>query len=111
MPKLLMVALAILVGWMALTLSTVKTQTSFIRESEERLQATRSALTGTQCIQCHGADSGNTLPIRKTLDKSSFTKHIRGLGPFHGFTTCPPYDATQFSDADISKVYRILYGK
>jgi mono/diheme cytochrome c family protein len=111
MQKLLIAAFAVFVGWVTITLSTVKTQSSFIREGHDRVEATRAALTGTACMQCHGPESGQTLPIRKSLNKESFAKHVRGLAPFQGFNNCPAYSAEQVSDAEIGRIFKIIYGR
>jgi mono/diheme cytochrome c family protein len=111
MPKLWAIVLVLLAGWSALTLREVKTNTSFIRENNERLDATRAAFVGTKCIACHGTESGQMLPIRKTLNAENYYKWVRGLAPFHGYSACPAQTPEEFTDADISKTYRILYGK
>lgn len=111
MPKLAVIALLALAAWAAMTLNQVKTQTTFIREGHERTEATRAAFGGTKCLACHGPESGQMLPIRRSLNAEGFYKWVRGLAPFHGYTVCPPQSAEQFSDAEVDRVYKILYGK
>jgi mono/diheme cytochrome c family protein len=111
MPKLLLVAIVAFIVWCISTLGTIRTQTTWIREGHERVEATRAAFTSTVCLQCHGPESGNMLPIRRSLNPEGYFKWVRGLAPFHGYTTCPPQSAENFSEAEISRTYRILYGK
>jgi mono/diheme cytochrome c family protein len=110
MPKLIVFALLALAAWAAITLNQVKVQTSWIQQGQDRIEATRAALTGSACIACHSPESGNMLPIRKSLDKASFVRHVRGQAPFHGYSTCPAFGVEQVSEAEINRIYKILYG-
>jgi mono/diheme cytochrome c family protein len=110
MPKLWVIALVLLAGWSALTLRDVKTQTAWIQAGQDKIEATRAALTGSTCMQCHSPESGNMLPIRKSLDKASFVRHVRGQAPFHGYSTCPAFGVDQVSESELNRIYKILYG-
>jgi mono/diheme cytochrome c family protein len=109
MPKLLMVALAILVGWMTLTLSAIRVDTVRIARDEQKVAAVKAALTGMACQQCHGSDALDPLPIRRTLDENTFKGWIRGTRSFSGYNLCPSYAEDEVSNSQIAQIYRILY--
>jgi hypothetical protein len=61
-------------------------------------------------MNCHGVDSGNMLPIRKTMQEKAFLEWVRGTGRhFVGYTACTAFDEGTVSTTDLKKIYNILY--
>ena len=111
MNKLTLFACLAFAGWVAITLQGVQTSTARIALDEGKVSATKAAIVGTSCASCHGVDSNNMLPIRRTMNEETFFKWIRGTRAFSGFNSCPIPSAEQVTDGDIKKMYRILYSK
>lgn len=111
MPKLMLAGLVAFAIWCAITLSSIQSATSRIAVDDAKVSATKSAITGTSCATCHGVDSGNMLPIRKSLNAETFSKWVRGNRSFAGFNACPILPAGEITDVQISQIYRILYSK
>lgn len=104
---------------MTITLSLlflVYSKISFVQEDFRYLSSelvkvrnTRAALTGTACISCHSPSTpGNMLPLRK-LNPVTFRNYMRGERVGLGYSGCPAYSKEDLSDADVSKIYAILY--
>jgi hypothetical protein len=95
--------------WVALQLTSISADVKAVRTDHNKTERTKSALTGTACMQCHGMDSGNMLPIRKTMNEEHFTKWVRGTRPFVGYTPCPAVTDEALAPGDVKKIYNIIY--
>jgi hypothetical protein len=105
-----MVAMALLIGWMALTISSIRVDTIRIARDENKTAAVKIALAGSACVECHGVDSQNMLPIRRTLSGTNFMSWVRNTDrSFSGFNSCPSYTNVELSDAQINQMYRLMY--
>lgn len=111
MPKLPIAIGLALLAYVAVTVNSVQTSVTQVVIDTGKVTATKSAIVGTSCASCHGVDSNNMLPIRKTLNEETFSKWVRGNRNFHGYTACPIPTYEEIKDSDIKKMYRILYGK
>jgi mono/diheme cytochrome c family protein len=109
MNKFLLTAALAVAGWSVMTLSSIRTDTVRIARDEGKVEAVKAALTGLACQQCHGVDSLDPLPIRRTLDENTFKGWIRGTRSFAGYNLCPSYAEDEVSNSQIAQIYRILY--
>jgi mono/diheme cytochrome c family protein len=105
----LIIAGAATLAYIVMQLSSMSGDIKSVRTDHVKTEKTKAALVGTACATCHGPESGNMLPIRKTMSEEHFDKWVRGTRAFVGYTACPAVTAEVVTDADIRKIYSILY--
>jgi hypothetical protein len=106
----ILIASIVTAGYVVLQLNSMSGDIKVVRTDAVKVTNTKAALAGTKCMDCHNSDSGNMLPIRKTMNEKSFTEWVRGTGrPFVGFTQCTAFAEEAISTGDIKKIYSILY--
>jgi mono/diheme cytochrome c family protein len=96
-------------AWAAMQLSSMSADIKAVRIDQIKTERTKSALAGTSCMQCHGTETNNMLPIRKTMNEEHFTKWVRGVRPFVGYTPCPAVTEEVLSPSDVKKIFNIIY--
>lgn len=104
------IAAGVAIAYIVMQLNSMSADIKAVRTDAVKVERTKSSLTGTKCMDCHGVDSGSMLPIRKTMNEKAFTDWVRGTNrAFVGFTQCTAFAEDALSPGDVKKIYRILY--
>jgi mono/diheme cytochrome c family protein len=105
----ILIASTAVAAWAAIQLTAISADIRAVRTDHIKTERTKSALAGTTCMQCHGTDTDNMLPIRKTMNEEHFTKWVRGTRPFVGYTSCPAVTEEVLAPSDVKKIFNIIY--
>jgi mono/diheme cytochrome c family protein len=106
--KILLASSAV-AAWAAMQLTSMAADIKAVRTDHVKTERTKSALSDTTCMQCHGTGTDNMLPIRKTMNEEHFTNWVRGTRPFVGYTSCPAVTEEVLASSDVKKIFNILY--